>query len=804
MAAGTNCTYRGTISGNFVLMGSEDRTQSSACSTAATFTFLSNDPYAAIMAAFKGSPPDITPPSIAWVSPANNATVSSTVTLTASSTDNVAVSSTAFYYGSFGATFAASTLIGSTSTPSGTLYSISWNTTALANGSTTLWALSTDTSNNTSTASTTVNVENPVTISTVSTSTTSSTATISWTTNHAANAQVSYGLTSGYGSSTATSTLTTSHSFVVTGLTASTTYHYQIQSTDSQGNTATTSDATFYIDTAPSVPTGLTAISTSPTQINLAWASSTDNVSVTGYDIYQNGTWIATSSGASYSNTGLAASTTYSYYVDAFNAAGETSATSTMTTATTQTTSILFSDDAEQGIMESDVLNGWDINYPGVSATTTIAHSENYSYVATVAGSNVSSYATFATGTDPLYFKLWVYVPSSYTLASGATTMLAGLLQRPPITNPSWVAYPISLTNSGGTFYLSASGTNGTHAFTTNAWHAIEMMYNNGAHTVSVTLDGTPDISLSGVSTEVKNSVLIGANAGSGNIYYDDITVSNAASGNPTSGLTVRHAYPGNRLAMKVQSYLWGASSTDQLVSSIDGTVFSTIVNSVTYQEPILTLTTLSAGNHTLQVQLETASGTPRSTWTETIVTSGGTPTVGIDAYNNLVQNGHKIFPITPWFQSGPQTVYWYQQGYINAAGWATEYNTTYSTSTFYTWLHGSGSLNSNVTGIEAMGSLAQRIAGNCPPSDTTCPSEAAAFGNYASTFANDPSLLAWTGFHEASVNGYSIGRMQGDMNAIHSSDNNHPFLYDDATDPYLHLEWYYPTLVADVYSSDN
>ncbi len=188
---------------------------------------------------------DTTPPAVAWVSPALNATVSGTVTLTASSTDNVAVSTTSFYEGSFGSSLASSTLIGSTSTPSGTLYSIPWNTASLTNGSTTLWALSTDTSSNTTTASSTVNVENPPTISAVSTSTATSTATITWTTSHTASSQVNYGLTSGYGSSTATSTLVTSHLITLTNLTASTTYHYQILSTDAQGNPATTTDATF-------------------------------------------------------------------------------------------------------------------------------------------------------------------------------------------------------------------------------------------------------------------------------------------------------------------------------------------------------------------------------------------------------------------------------------------------------------------------------------------------------------------------------------------------------------------------------
>ena len=190
--------------------------------------------------------PHTTPPSVSWISPSPNATVSSTITLTASSTDNVAVQSIALSEGPLGGTLASSTPIGtSTSTASGTIvYSIPWTTTSTANGSTTLWALSTDTSNNTSTASTTVNVANPPTIYGISTSTTINTATITWTTNEGASSQVNYGLTSSYGSSTATTTLVTSHSITLIGLATSTIYHYKILSTDAQSNTATTTDAT--------------------------------------------------------------------------------------------------------------------------------------------------------------------------------------------------------------------------------------------------------------------------------------------------------------------------------------------------------------------------------------------------------------------------------------------------------------------------------------------------------------------------------------------------------------------------------
>ncbi|MDH5202216.1 MAG: fibronectin type III domain-containing protein [Nitrospirota bacterium] len=86
---------------------------------------------------------------------------------------------------------------------------------------------------------------------------------------------------------------------------------------------------------APSVPTGLTALAVSSTQINLSWNASTDNVGVTGYRIYRNGNSVGTSTTTSYSDTGLSPSTTYTYTVAAYDDAGNTSGQSAPASATT-------------------------------------------------------------------------------------------------------------------------------------------------------------------------------------------------------------------------------------------------------------------------------------------------------------------------------------------------------------------------------------------------------------------------------------------------------------------------------------
>ncbi|OPH56934.1 hypothetical protein BC351_26330 [Paenibacillus ferrarius] len=86
----------------------------------------------------------------------------------------------------------------------------------------------------------------------------------------------------------------------------------------------------------PSVPANLTATAVSNSQINLSWTASTDNVGVSGYDIYRNGTLVGSSTSNSYSDTGLTASTTYSYTVRAKDTAGNISAASNTATAITQ------------------------------------------------------------------------------------------------------------------------------------------------------------------------------------------------------------------------------------------------------------------------------------------------------------------------------------------------------------------------------------------------------------------------------------------------------------------------------------
>ncbi len=86
---------------------------------------------------------------------------------------------------------------------------------------------------------------------------------------------------------------------------------------------------------APTAPTSLAASNITNTIVDLSWAASTDNVGVTGYEIFQNSSSIGTTSGTSNVVTGLTANTSYSFYVQAFDAAGNDSGASNTVNVTT-------------------------------------------------------------------------------------------------------------------------------------------------------------------------------------------------------------------------------------------------------------------------------------------------------------------------------------------------------------------------------------------------------------------------------------------------------------------------------------
>ncbi|HVS48973.1 MAG TPA: FG-GAP-like repeat-containing protein [Candidatus Dormibacteraeota bacterium] len=207
--------------------------------------------------------------------------------------------------------------------------------------------------------------------------------------------------------------------------------------------------------TPPSVPTGLSATANSGPQVTLTWNASTDNVGVTGYTIYRDGTAIATVGGSTltYTDNSVGRST-YSYAVDAFDAAGNHSAKSAAVVVSTTA-----------GIVISGKPLAGDFNGDGkadVALVTTTGVS--------VTVSNGSAFTTPST---------WAPFPFYGTVAT-----LAG-----DVTGDGKA--DLVAVNAGQTFVLPSTGT-GFGAL--SAWSNVAFYGTRGTFLADVNGDGKADL----------------------------------------------------------------------------------------------------------------------------------------------------------------------------------------------------------------------------------------------------------------------------------------------------------------------
>lgn len=264
--------------------------------------------------------------------------------------------------------------------------------------------------------------------------------------------------------------------FSDTGLAPSTTHSYKVIASDTAGNLSAASNiasATTPADTAaPSAPTNLAAVAPNSTTVNLSWAASTDNVAVVSYKVFRDGvtTPIATVSGTSFTDVGLAVGSTHTYVVTAIDGANNQSAASSPVTITTQ---------------------GVDVTPPsvptGLTATGASASVIDLSWTASTDNIGVVGYkvfrdgglteiATVTTGTSFSDSGLAVGSTHSYTVtafdaannqsassaSASATTQIAGALTALTL-NPTTVTAPASST---GTVTLSGPAPAGGIAIT--------------------------------------------------------------------------------------------------------------------------------------------------------------------------------------------------------------------------------------------------------------------------------------------------------------------------------------------------
>ncbi|ATB35645.1 chitinase [Cystobacter fuscus] len=179
-----------------------------------------------------------------------------------------------------------------------------------------------------------------------STATSSNSVSLAWTgsTDNVAVTGYEVSFSGGGASGTATSTTT---SATISGLQANTTYTFSVKARDAAGNRSAASAALSVTtppniaDTqAPTAPSSLRSTATGSDNVSLAWTGSTDNVAVTGYELFTGAstTASATSTTTSATVSGLKANTTYTFTVKARDAAGNRSTASNSISVTTTNT----------------------------------------------------------------------------------------------------------------------------------------------------------------------------------------------------------------------------------------------------------------------------------------------------------------------------------------------------------------------------------------------------------------------------------------------------------------------------------
>ncbi|HEY9529536.1 MAG TPA: metallophosphoesterase [Anaerolineales bacterium] len=240
--------------------------------------------------------------------------------------------------------------------------------------------------------------------------------------------------------------------------------------------------------TPPTRPTNLVASANDSNLVHLTWNASTDNVGVTGYDIYRDGSLLTTVPPVtSYYDGTVSPDTTYSYRIRARDASGRVSSLSTAALVTTP--GLLFSDGFESGnFLQWSPVSGLVMQQQDVYAGTRAAQAISN-------GTPTYAYKTLSQPHDELYYRLWFKI-----LSQGANPVM---LQRfRTASNSSAAIMAVSITTTGKLSFrndVSGLSTTSTTTVTPGVWHQLQtrILINGAAGETEFWLDGVRVDSLS-------------------------------------------------------------------------------------------------------------------------------------------------------------------------------------------------------------------------------------------------------------------------------------------------------------------
>ncbi len=230
---------------------------------------------------------------------------------------------------------------------------------------------------------------------------------------------------------------------------------------------------------APSTPTNLIVTGSTSSSISLSWTASTDNIIVATYDIYVDGTLKTSSASNGATVTGLNPSTTYTFFIKAKDAAGNTSNQSNTATGTT-------TENTGGGGNNNNTTCGTE-NFEGISGTPNTYETINW-----------TSTGITWTATDSR---------SDQTINNKAITLRNGKLSSSPISG--------GIGNLTVTTQLKFSGTNGSFKLFINGVEKGTIPYSDTVTTTTIS-----NINVSGnVTISIQNN-----STTSNRVAFDDLS----------------------------------------------------------------------------------------------------------------------------------------------------------------------------------------------------------------------------------------------------------------------------------------
>jgi hypothetical protein len=210
--------------------------------------------------------------------------------------------------------------------------------------------------------------------------------------------------------------------------------------------------------TPPTVPTGVSAVGVSSSQINVAWTGATDAVGVVGYHIYRNGSPVGNATTVlNYQDTGLNSGTTYSYTVAAYDAAGNVSAMSATAKGTT------LGNGSNPSVSITAPANG-------ATVSSTITLSANATDGAGITGVQFQidsvNLGSQVAGSGPTYSTSW----NTTTVANGSHTITAIATDTGNRSASSSITVTVNNTGTGGLVISGVSAGSITSSGATITW----------------------------------------------------------------------------------------------------------------------------------------------------------------------------------------------------------------------------------------------------------------------------------------------------------------------------------------------